>query len=73
MLLPKEIENLLFKAANNADTSCIEVPEAIISMYHKDIDSRKPDNQLQMLPDLVNAFKKSQNLPKLSHKSEHNC
>ena len=51
-----------FKTANNADTSRIEVPEAIISMYHKDIDS---DNQLQMLPDLVNAFK-SQILPKLT-------
>ena len=67
MLLPKEMENLLFKAANNADTSRIEVPEAIISMYHEeDIHSRKLDNQLQMLPDLVNAFKKSQNLPKLT-------
>ena len=54
-----------FKAASNADTSRIEVPEAIITMF-KDIDSRKLDNQLQMLPDLVNAFKKSQNLPKLS-------
>ena len=56
-----------FKTANNADTSRIEVPETIISMYHEEnIHSRKLDNQLQMLPDLVNAFKKSQNLPKLT-------
>lgn len=67
------METLLFKAANNANTSRIEVPEAITSMYHKDIDSRKLEIQLQMLPDLVNAFKKSQNLSKLSHKSKHNC
>ena len=66
MLLPKEIENLLFKAANNADTSRIVVPETITSMYHEDIDSRKLEIQLQMLPDLVNAFKKSQNLSKLT-------
>lgn len=34
------MDNLLFKAANNGDTSRIEVPEAITSMYHNDNDSR---------------------------------
>ena len=66
MLLPKKIENLLFRAANNSEMSHVTVSEAVISMYDKDIDSRKLEIQLQMLPDHVKDFKKSQNLSKLT-------
>lgn len=62
MLLPKEMENMLMTAANNVDTSKVAVPETVQSTYLQDIDARKLELQLQMLPDLVKGFKKSKNL-----------
>ena len=57
LLLPKEIESLLLRASSNQDTTRIIVPECIKSIYHLDIDVQKLEIQLQMLPDLLRAYK----------------
>ena len=60
--LPRDIETLLLTACNNQDMFQILVPECVAETYHVDVDVRKLEIQLQMLPDLLQAFKKSQNL-----------
>ena len=57
LLLPKEIESLLLRASSNQDTTRIVVPESIKSIYLLDIDVQKLEIQLQMLPDLLRAYK----------------
>ncbi len=53
------------KASNKVNTSRIAVPEVISSMYHQDIGVHRLEVQLQMLPDLIKAFR-SQNLTRLT-------
>ena len=60
--LPTEIETLLLTACNNQDMSQNLVPECVAETYRVDLDVRKLEFQLQMLPDLLQAFKKSKNL-----------
>ena len=60
--LPTEIETLLLTACNNQDMSQNLVPECVAEIYHVDLDVRMLEIQLQMLPDLLQAFKKSKNL-----------
>ena len=68
LLLPKEIESLLLRASSNQDTTRIIVPECIKSIYHLDIDVQKLEIQLQMLPDLLRAYK----IYKCSEPNNHN-
>ena len=49
-------------AANNIEGADISVPSKIIEAYSKDIDMKKLGRQLQMIPDLVSAYKSSQHL-----------
>ena len=65
MLVPQNIENLLIEAANNQDTSPIDIPSSIINMYSRDVNFERAKVQLQMLPDLVKSYKQSQGLSKL--------
>lgn len=55
----------LITATNSVDTTQVAVPEIVQSTYRKDIDVHKPELQLRMLPDLVSAFRKSENLTHL--------
>ena len=66
MLLPKELECLLIRAANSTETLQVSVPDTITSMYHQDINIHKLEVQLWVLPDLVRAFKNSQHLSQLT-------
>ena len=63
--MPQNIENLLIEAANNQDTSPIDIPSSIINMYSRDVNFERAKVQLQMLPDLVKSYKQSQGLSKL--------
>ena len=44
----------------------LSVPATEKSVYQQDIDAHKLELQLQMLPDLVKAFRKSKNLTQLT-------
>ena len=50
------------KAANNFDGSDISIPAKISEAYSKDVHVKKLKGQLHMLPDLVTAYKNSQQL-----------
>ena len=41
----------------------ISIPEEITEAYSQDIDPRKLQRQLQMLPDLVSSYKVTRNMP----------
>ena len=62
LALPAAIEDVLVKAINNSDESPIKVPDAVAEVYSKDINLKKLEKQLQMLPDLTSAYKTSQGL-----------
>ena len=68
MLVPKEVESLLLTAANSSSTvtSGPLIPQVIQSMYAKDIDMRKLQTHLSMLPDLVKSYQKLQKLSVLN-------
>ena len=61
MALPKEFKICLIKAANNQHIFQIVVPETILLKY-QDLDIGTMKVQLQMLPDLVKAYRNSQHL-----------
>lgn len=46
MLVPQDIEKLLIEAANNQDTSPIDIPSSIINMYCKDVNFESAKVQL---------------------------
>ena len=64
--LPREIESLLLTACNNQDMARNVIPECIAETYRVDLDVRKLEIQLQMLPDLLQAFKKYRNLQNIT-------
>ena len=59
LALPAAIEELLMKASNNTEESVISVPDKIVEAYSRDVNIKKLERQLQMLPDLVSAYKTS--------------
>ena len=59
LALPADV---LVKAINNSDESPIKVPDAVAEVYSKDINLKKLEKQLKMLPDLTSAYKTSQGL-----------
>ena len=65
MSIPKDLEKLLMKAANEQTISTVNVPDNLLSVYSKDIDFERAKLQLQMLPDLVKAYKQSQGVNRL--------
>ena len=65
MSVPKDLEKLLMKAANEQTISTVNVPDNLLSVYSKDIDFERAKLQLQMLPDLVKAYKQSQGVNRL--------
>ena len=62
LALPAAIEDILVKAINNTDESPIVVPDIVTEAYSKDINMKRLEKQLQMLPDLASAYKTSQSL-----------
>ena len=65
MSVPKDLEKLLMKAANEQTISTVNVPDNLLSVYSKDVDFERANLQLQMLPDLVKAYKQSQGVNRL--------
>ena len=65
MSVPKDLETLLINAANHQEAVQITMPESLQPMYSRDVNMQKAVHQLQMLPDLVNAFKQSQKISRL--------
>ena len=65
MSIPKELENILIKAANQQDNAQVIIPDSIYTMYSKDVNFERAVVQLQMLPDVVKTYKESQGLRKL--------
>ena len=59
LALPTAIEKLLIMVANKIEGADISVPS---EAYSKDVDMKKLGRQLQMIPDLVSAYKSSQHL-----------
>lgn len=65
MSVPKDLEKLLTKAANEQTICAVDVPNNLLSVYSKDVDFERAKLQLQMLLDLVKAYKQSQGLSRL--------
>ena len=65
MSIPKELEKILIKAANQQDNAPVIIPDSIYTMYSKDVNFERAVVQLQMLPDVVKTYKESQGLRKL--------
>ena len=58
---------MLIKAANNPGSVHVAIPDNI---YSKDVNFERAMIQLQMLPDVVKAYKQSQGLTRLEVTSE---
>ena len=69
MSIPKELEKLLIKAASEQTICQVNVPSNLLSVYSKDVNFEKAKLQLQMLPDLVKAYKQLQGLSRLENTS----
>ena len=62
MSVPKGLEELLLKAANQQDIVQMAIPSNISQMYSKDVNFEKAAIQLQMIPDVVKSYKQSKRL-----------
>ena len=62
LALPKKIEEMMISSSNGLEDN-ISVPAEIIEAYSQDLDMNKLQCQLQMLPDLVSAYKRNKSLP----------
>ena len=65
MSVPKDLESLLLSTANAQSLQKIEVPCTLASLYSMDVNFEKAKVQLQMLVNLVKAYRKSQALTRL--------
>ena len=56
---------MLIKAAKNPGSAQVVIPDNIYKMYSKDVNFERAVIQLQMLPDVVKAYKQLQGLTRL--------
>ena len=57
LALPKSIEEELLTAVDHPDSTNILVPEPIAKAYSRDLNIKKLERQLQMLPELLGAYR----------------
>ena len=57
LALPLAVEEVLIAAANRINEAIIEVPTKVAEAYARNIDVKRLENQLQMLPELAAAYK----------------
>ena len=65
LALPLAVEELLVTAVNHDDKAVVLVPEIVVEAYSRDVNVKKLQRQLQMLPDLLASYKETQNLKSL--------
>ena len=64
LALPLAVEELLLSAANSTEEDLVTVPQ-VLHAYSSDLNIKKLERQIGMLPDLVSTFAAKQNLKKL--------
>ena len=62
--LPLAVEKLLLSSTNSSggDDNLVAVPQIVVDAYSSDVNIKKLERQIEMLPDLVNVYTAEQNV-----------
>ena len=66
--LPLAVQKLLLSSTNSSggDDNLVAVPQVVVDAYSSDVNIKKLERQIEMLPDLVNVYTAEQNVKKLT-------